>query len=324
MGRTAPDYSPFTTCLYELHADEAEFSFSKIERILGHRLQQSAYKHKAWWSNSPTHLLMKQVLEVGWEKTKIDLRNKIVKFHRTGYPALVKLPKPGTKKPRKRGSVLTTKTILKMEDRFKFNRNNKLKRQTPDFTFDGKAIHFEHIVDDFASQISKGEIKIYNEASIQHELASFLRIIPNYEIQLERNVNYFKLNKKRFVKRDIDIVLFNKTKTRKFAIEIKYPTGNSGEPEQMYKFCEDLRFLEQLKESGFTGAFFLAITSNSRFWRNMRKRGSIYEKFRKEKELYGIIANPIRTSEAMVTLKGRHKINWLSINNFTRYFVVRI
>ena len=128
------------------------------------------------------------------------------------------------------------------------------------------------------------------------------------------------------MKKEIDIVIFNKSawggRTRKFAIEIKYPL--SQEPEQMYKFCEDIKFLEQLKESGFTNTFFLAITPNSRFWSSGGKRGSIYEKFRKEKELYGMIANPIRTSEAVVTLKGRHKINWLTINDSTRYFVVRV
>jgi len=338
------DYEPFAIRLHELLANEAEFSFSKIERILGYNLGTTAHKWPAWWSNSPTHPLMKQVLKVGWETTKIDLRNKIVAFHRTGYPALMKSMKSHTKKRRKKRSVITPEILktlklaeieaklkarakkqLEKEKNVRTQRNNQLKRQTPDFTVDGKGIHFEHILDDFTSQIAKGKIQIYNEASIQYELAIFLKgIISNYKIQLERNVTHFKLDKKNFVKREIDIVLFNKTKTRKFAIEIKYPTRSSGEPEQMYKFCEDIKFLEQLKESGFTNTFFLAISPNSRFWNAGGKRGSIYEKFRKEKELYGIIANPIRTSEEFVTLKGRHKMNWLTIKDSTRYFVVRI
>ena len=201
--------------------------------------------------------------------------------------------------------------------------NNQLKEQTPDFTVDGKGIYFEHILEDFVSQIAKGKTEIYNEASIQYELAIFLReVIPNYKIQLERNVSYFELNKKHFLKREIDIVLFNTTKTRKFAIEIKYPLSEV--PIQMYKFCEDIKFLEQLKESGFTDNFFLAITPQSQFWSNYSKKDTIYEKFRKEKELYGTIKNQIGDSKEEVTLKGRHKINWLTINDSTRYFVMRV
>ena len=323
MGRDTLDYSPFTTRLYELLDNKAEFSFNKIERILRRNLQQSAYKHKAWWSNSPTHPLMKQVLAVGWETTKVDLRNKIVAFHRTGYPALVKSRKSNTKKRRKKRSVLTTETILKQEKKFRTHRNNQLKKHTPDFMVDGKGIYFEHIIDNFASKIAKGKTEIYNEASIQYELAIFLReVIPNYKIQLERNVSYFELNKKHFLKREIDIVLFNTTKTRKFAIEIKYPLSEV--PIQMHKFCEDIKFLEQLKESGFTDNFFLAITPQSQFWNGRSKKDTIYEKFRKEKELYGTIKNQIGDSKEEVTLKGRHKINWLTINDSTRYFVMRI
>ena len=127
------NYEPFAIRLHEMLANEAEFSFSKIERILGYNLGTTAHKWPAWWSNSPTHPLMKQVLKVGWETTKIDLRNKIVAFHRTGYPALVKSRKSNTKKRRKKRSVPTTETILKQEKKFRTHRNNQLKKHTPDF-----------------------------------------------------------------------------------------------------------------------------------------------------------------------------------------------
>ena len=92
-------------------------------------------------------------------------------------------------------------SFLEIEKKFKTRRNNQLKQQTPDFTVDGKGIYFEHILEDFVSKIAKGKTKIYNEASIQYELAIFLReVIPNYKIQLERNVSYFKLDKKKYQK----------------------------------------------------------------------------------------------------------------------------
>ena len=318
------DYNAFLMFLHEHRDKEVKCSISSIEQILGQNLQQSAHKHPAWWSNSPTHPLMKKVLEIGWESRNVDLRNKTITFLRTGHPAIVKsVVMAHPKKHRKKLNNLTPEVILEIEKKIRTRRNNQLKQQFPDFTVDGKGIYFEHILDDFASQIAKGKTEIYNEASVQYELAIFLReVIPNYKIQLERNVSYFELNKKHFEKREIDIVLFNTTKTRKFAIEIKYPLSEV--PIQMYKFCEDIKFLEQLKESGFTDNFFLAITPQSNFWGDRGKTGTIYEKFRKEKELYGTIKNQIGDSKEEVTLKGRHKINWLTINDSTRYFVMRI
>ena len=117
--------------------------------------------------------------------------------------------------------------------------------------------------------------------------------------------------------------MFNNTQTKKFAIEIKFPI-NGEYPIQMFHFCQDVKFLEQLKESGFTDNFFLAITPQSNFWSDQGREGTIYEKFRKEKELYGEIKNQIGDSIEKVTLNGRHKINWLTINDTTRYFVMRI
>ncbi len=147
--------------------------------------------------------------------------------------------------------------------------------------------------------------------------------IPNYKIQLERNVKFFNLEKKNFVKKEIDIVLFNDSQSKKFAIEIKFPV-NGEYPIQMFHFCQDVKFLEQLKESGFTDNFFLALTPQSNFWSDHGTKGTIYEKFRKEKELYGEIQNQIGDSTEKVTLNGRHKIDWLSVNDKVRFFVMRV
>ena len=50
----------------------------------------------------------------------------------------------------------------------------------------------------------------------------------------------------------------------------------------------------------------------------------IYEKFRKEKELYGEIKNQIGVSTEKVNLNGRYRINWLSVNDKVRFFVMRV
>ena len=47
--------------------------------------------------------------------------------------------------------------------------------------------------DEFARKIVNAEIEIYNEASIQYELAIFLRSrLHEWNIQLERNIDYSK------------------------------------------------------------------------------------------------------------------------------------
>ena len=314
LGKEKDIYTPFLNYLIEQESKRTavDCSFGQIEQIIGKQLPNSAYKHSPWWGNNPSHPLMKRVLKIGWKAMNLSLENKTITFYR------------GTKSGKSTYALDMVKELQK-EKEFKIQRNNLLEQQTPDFTVDGQGIYFEHILDDFISQITKGKIEIYNEASVQYELAIFLReVIPKkyYKIQLERNVSYFKLEKKKFKKKEIDIVLFNSIKTRKFAIEIKYPLSEV--PIQMYKFCEDIKFLEQLKESGFTDNFFLAITPRSNFWGDRGKTGTIYEKFRKEKELYGTIKNQIGDSKEEVTLKGRHKINWLTINDSTRYFVMRI
>lgn len=53
----------------------------------------------------------------------------------------------------------------------------------------------------FMAEVSSGNIEIYNEFSIQFELAIFLRkVLPKeYKIQLERNIGYFGLEKGRFL-----------------------------------------------------------------------------------------------------------------------------
>ena len=311
------DYTPFAKYLKSQQNDSILCTFDKIEQILGKSMPSSAYKYLAWWSNSPTHPLMNEVLNAGWMSYRPNLKEKTVLFYKD---SLGKHKGKSLKKEKRK----TTTVDLSQEKEFKKNRDNLLQNTKPDFVIDGKNVYFEHLIDEFVSHITKGKTEIYNEASVQYELAIFLREkLPNYKIQLERNVKFFNLEKKNFVKKEIDIVLFNHSQTRKFAIEIKFPTSIDY-PNQMFHFCQDIKFLEQLKDSGFTDNFFLALTPQSNFWSESGKEGTIYEKFRKEKELYGEIQNNIGDSTEKVHLNGRHKINWLSVNDTVRFFVVRV
>lgn len=66
------------------------------------------------------------------------------------------------------------------------------------------------ILNDFCRKIGNGEIEVYNEFSLQHELGIFLRESLNgYKVQFERNVSFFGINSKETVKKEIDISIFD-------------------------------------------------------------------------------------------------------------------
>src|SRR6185437_2184685 len=58
--------------LKKLTVDSYNLSFEEIEKILGEKLPSSAYQYDAWWSNSSSHPLMREILEAGWRREKVD------------------------------------------------------------------------------------------------------------------------------------------------------------------------------------------------------------------------------------------------------------
>ena len=45
----------------------------------------------------------------------------------------------------------------------------------------------------FMKKIQTGEVEVYNEFSLQHELGIYLRnALPNYKVEFERNVKFFQ------------------------------------------------------------------------------------------------------------------------------------
>ena len=60
--------------------------FSEIEKVCGRKLPDSAYKHRAWWSNSPSHPLMKRVLAASWRLYGLDWASQTVWLRRGNAP----------------------------------------------------------------------------------------------------------------------------------------------------------------------------------------------------------------------------------------------
>lgn len=111
------DYNSFVNFLNKQSQDKTDCTLLQIESILGRSLSPSAYKYPAWWSNSPTHPLMKEVLEAGWRSSNINLKEKIVSFYK-GVSKKIK-----TKKTDKK---IETFEISKETKAIKSNNQNKI------------------------------------------------------------------------------------------------------------------------------------------------------------------------------------------------------
>ncbi len=173
------------------------------------------------------------------------------------------------------------------------------------------------LVDGFLSYVKESRIEIYNEFSLQHELGVFLRThLPDYQVQFERNVLHFN-NKNTFTKREIDIVVFSPDKTDlRIAIELKFPR-NGQIPEQMFSFCKDIAFVEELKEAGFKEAGLLIFVDSHLFYEG--SKNGIYAHFRGHKPITGTIAKPTGKKDKYVSIKGNCRIDWVNLNSEIKY-----
>ena len=180
---------------------------------------------------------------------------------------------------------------------------------------------FDNLIKKFIIQIRNGDIDLYNEFSLQHELGIYLRENLPYKIQFERNVSDFKWKKSNFIKKEIDISIFEDMKSPQIAIELKYPR-NGQYPEQMYSFCKDIMFVEQLKNAGFKKSILLILVDDEKFYKGFKIDG-IYKYFRTKEKLTGSIVKPTgRKIKNEIFIQGEYVIDWIKISNKYRYALI--
>ena len=169
------------------------------------------------------------------------------------------------------------------------------------------------MLQEFAGKISTSNIEVYNESSIQYELAIFLRqkLDKDLKIQLERNIEYFDLRKDIFLKKEMDSVIFASNKKGKHCIELKFPT-NGQYPEEMFSACKDIKFLEQLVSVGFDESYFVMFANDPLFYTNKGDSG-IYLNFRKDKIIGKTIQKPTGAKDETLCFKGTYAISWKEI-----------
>lgn len=185
-------------------------------------------------------------------------------------------------------------------------------------------LNLKGLVERFFSYLEVENIEIYNEFSFQHELGIHLRReLEGYTIQFERNVSYFSISNQT-IKKEIDISIFNEDKSERYAIELKNPL-NGQYPEQMYSFVKDIKFMEELKESGFTKTAVVVLVSDRPFYEGRSNQG-VYRYFREEYRVYGEIYKPtggMKGKESIV-LKGQYNFKWQSLEDNKKYFMIEI
>lgn len=71
-----------TLYLEKCGKDEFKMSFAEIERIIGFKLPNSAYKYPAQWSNSESHSLAFGWLNAGYLTQQVNIPEQTVEFIR--------------------------------------------------------------------------------------------------------------------------------------------------------------------------------------------------------------------------------------------------
>lgn len=150
----------------------------------------------------------------------------------------------------------------------------------------------------------------YNEASLQHEIAWFLRsrIPSNWRIFFERYISSFGLTSRSFTKKEIDLVIVDLQGPQRIAIELKCPR-NGQYPEQMFKACQDLEFLEQLIGAGFDGGLFIMHVADTLFHIRGSREG-IYGHFRASVPICGPIRKPTGKCDEIANVLGSYVPVW--------------
>ncbi|MCK9479900.1 MAG: hypothetical protein M0R40_10455 [Firmicutes bacterium] len=68
--------------LHDNSEETIKLHFDELERILGFKLPNSAYAHRAFWANTTTHSVALSWLAVGYETVEVDLNNKFIVFEK--------------------------------------------------------------------------------------------------------------------------------------------------------------------------------------------------------------------------------------------------
>lgn len=181
--------------------------------------------------------------------------------------------------------------------------------------------NIETLIRRFFPSLPDPASNLYNEASLQHELAVFLRqhLPDGWCLYFERPAASFRPAATRLVKKEIDLALTDPTGDTVIAVELKCPRQGQ-HPEQMFKACQDLLFLEQLVAAGFAGGVFVMHVRDPLFYASGSREG-IYAHFRAGTPIRGTIQKPTGARDLTVCLEGAYTPGWIADAGDGRFWI---
>jgi len=196
-------------------------------------------------------------------------------------------------------------------------------------------MEIKSLITEFVELIESGKVEIYNEASLQYELAIFLRNkYPDHKIQLERNISYFGLpklkfeKKEKFKKKEMDIIIFKDKNNLKNAIIIELKAiieQGKARPVTVFEWIKDLKFLEQLKSEG-AECYSIFFTDEDKFLSGTKNVGNLLKDFR-NKKVEGTYEKHQKSNHEHkpIKLSNSYSFDWKEIKNTKlRYFIIEI
>lgn len=186
------------------------------------------------------------------------------------------------------------------------------------------------LVAQFFDAVGRREIDIYNEFSLQHELGIWLRERSHpseLKFQFERPASFFGVHGK-LTKKEIDLACFALPLVPVMLMEFKFPRAGQV-PIQMFKFCQDVAFVEELvlKEKRFPFGCALIAADDADFYRGSRHQaGTIYSCFRDGVAIKGTISKTTGKEEPPVVLQSEYQIEWQAVQGMSdlKYAVVTV
>lgn len=177
---------------------------------------------------------------------------------------------------------------------------------------------------DFLGEVGRGAVEVYNEFSLQHELGIHLRSrLSQNRIQFERNVSYYQLKKDEFLKREIDISIIPQGESKLLhAIELKFP-DNGQYPEQMFSFCKDIGFAEQLVNTGVGTSYVLILVKDKGYYSG-RESSGIYAFYRNGQPVHGEIVKPTGKEGVRFHIQGSYPVQWLPVGSTMKYALIEV
>lgn len=163
----------------------------------------------------------------------------------------------------------------------------------------------ENLIEDFFENPPEECGAIYNERSLQLELAYWFRRM-GARVEFERSYRVTALDGSTCPsKSNLDLLVEKDGAT--IALELKVPL-NGRHPETLYDFCNDVAFVEGIVRGGLADRGYCLLVTNERaFWTDSGRGSTIHNLFRcAGSTLTGLVEKPTSPKNTAVVLSGRY------------------